>query len=178
METKKLYECLLLIDSALAASEWEAITGKIQTQIEKRGGEIVSLKKWDERQLAYEIQKKNRGTYILVYFKSEPGSIVAIERDFNLAEDIMRTLILRADFIASDEQMDKQAPVMTDFRQRGISHTEPQAWKDKSYSVVEDIDDDDIDDEDIEDEDESVDDDGDTKAPATSEPEEAVKTSE
>jgi small subunit ribosomal protein S6 len=131
LETKRLYECLVLIDPAIAASDWEGITGKITSRIEKRGGEIVSLKKWDERQLAYEVDRKGRGTYVLVYFKSEPDSIVAMERDFNLAEDIMRIMILRADFIESDEQMDKQAPTITDFKQRANSSED--GWKERSY---------------------------------------------
>lgn len=118
METKRLYECLYLIDPALAAGSWDEIVGKITAQIEKRGGEIVSLKKWDERQLAYEIEGKTRGTYILVYCKCEPSAITSIERDNNLSEDIMRTMILRADFITSDEQMDKKAPTITDLRHR------------------------------------------------------------
>ncbi|MFI4912397.1 MAG: 30S ribosomal protein S6 [Sedimentisphaeraceae bacterium JB056] len=146
METKRLYECLLLIDPAIAASNWEGITGKVTSQIEKRGGEVVSLKKWDERQLAYDIDGKSRGTYILVYFKSEPAAIVAVERDFKLAEDIMRTMILRADFISSDEQMDKQAPTITDFRYRGGSSDE--GWKGRDYKSNDDDDDDDDSDDD------------------------------
>ena len=154
METKKLYECLLLLDPALAASDWDGITGKIKSQIEKRGGEVVSLKKWDERQLAYEIQKKNRGTYVLVYFKNEPSAIVAIERDFNLDEQIIRTMILRADFITSDEQMDKQAPTITDFRLRAAASGE-ESWRERRLAEVKDLDDveeitdDDDDDEEI-----------------------------
>ena len=154
METKKLYECLLLLDPALAASDWDGITGKIKSQIEKRGGEVVSLKKWDERQLAYEIQKKNRGTYVLVYFKNEPSAIVAIERDFNLDEQIIRTMILRADFITSDEQMDKQAPTITDFRLRAATSGE-ESWRERRLAEVKDLDDveeitdDDDDDEEI-----------------------------
>jgi ribosomal protein S6 len=146
LETKRLYECLLLIDPAIAASNWEGITGKITSQIEKRGGEIVSLKKWDERQLAYDIEGKSRGTYILVYFKSEPGSIVAVERDFNLAEDIMRTMILRADFITSDEQMDKQAPTIPDFKHRSAGSAD-ESWKSRDFDSDDDDDDDDSSDE-------------------------------
>lgn len=134
METKRLYECLILIDPALAAASWEGITGKITKQMEKRGGEIVSLKKWDERQLAYEIDKKSRGTYVLVYFKSEPDAIVAMERDITLSEDIMRAMFLRADFIKSDEQMDKEAPTVTDFRYRGGNASE-DGWKEKSWKA-------------------------------------------
>ena len=153
METKRLYECLYLIDPALAAGSWDEIVGKITAQIEKRGGEIVSLKKWDERQLAYEIEGKTRGTYILVYCKCEPSAITSIERDNNLSEDIMRAMILRADFITSDEQMDKKAPTITDLRHRASD----EGWRrdddssDAKNKNTDDNDNDDDDDDDVKD---------------------------
>ncbi len=131
METKRLYECLYLIDPALAAGSWDEMVGKITARIEKRGGEIVTLKKWDERQLAYEIDKKTRGTYILVYFNCEPEAIVSIERDNNLSEDIMRAMILRSDFITTPEQMDKKAPVITDLKHR----VSDEGWRRDDDSV-------------------------------------------
>lgn len=153
METKRLYECLLLIDPAIAAGEWDALTGNITSRIEKRGGEIVSLKKWDERQLAYEIDKKSRGTYILVYFKSEPEAISVIERDFNFAEDIMRIMILRADFITSDEQMDKPAPTIVDVMHKSSPFESDSSWSKPRDYINEDVSGkDDVDDEDIDDE--------------------------
>ncbi len=142
METKRLYECLYLIDPALAAGDWDGITGKIKAQIEKRGGEVVSLKKWDERQLAYQISDKTRGTYILVYFNCETAAVASIERDINLSEDIMRAMILRADFISSEEQMDKKAPTITDLRYRASAE---EGWnRDRGFedaAVIDDIDD-------------------------------------
>ena len=79
--------------------------------IEKRSGEIVSLQKWDERRLAYEINDKTRGTYILVYFNAEPDQITKLERDINLSEDVMRALILRADFVDQSQPIDKETPI-------------------------------------------------------------------
>jgi small subunit ribosomal protein S6 len=92
-----MYEGMFLVDSALAGSEWESVNAAIKGIVEKAGGEIVSLEKWDERRLAYGIDGKSRGTYILSYFKAEPGKIPGIERDVRLNERLMRVLILRAD---------------------------------------------------------------------------------
>lgn len=108
---KRLYEALFLVDSALAAGDWAGLVEKITEMIEKRSGEIVSLKKWDERRLAYEINDKTRGTYILVYFNAEPDQITKLERDINLSEDVMRALILRADFVDQSQPIDKETPI-------------------------------------------------------------------
>lgn len=95
METvvKKLYEAMFLVDSA-QAQNWDAIITAIKTILEKTEAEIVSIKKWDERRLAYEINGKSRGTYILCYFRADGDRIRDIERDVQLSERIMRVLIL------------------------------------------------------------------------------------
>ena len=99
METivKKLYEAMFLIDSAEAAADWDGITTTIKNILERAGAEIVSMKKWEERNLAYEIKGKARGTYILCYFKAGGERIRDIERDVRLSERIMRVLILCAE---------------------------------------------------------------------------------
>ena len=95
--TKKLYEAMFLIDSAKAAADWDEVMKNIQNILEKSNAEIVSIKKWDETKLAYKINGKTRGTYILCYFRAEPESIQDIERDVRLSEQIMRVLILCAE---------------------------------------------------------------------------------
>ena len=106
---KKLYEAMFLVDSAQAASDWDGIIGAIETILKRAEAEIVSMKKWDERRLAYEIQKKGRGTYILCYFRADGQKISAIERDVKLTERIMRVLILSAE-TRSQEDVDKATP--------------------------------------------------------------------
>jgi len=92
----RLYEGLFLVDSDSAASDWDGVNSNIRRILERSGAEIVSMKKWDERRLAYEIQGKSRGTYILTYFNVAGDKIAAIERNVRLSEQIMRVLIVRA----------------------------------------------------------------------------------
>ena len=113
METvvKKLYEAMFLVDSAQAASDWDGVNTAIKNILERAEAEVVSIRKWDERRLAYEIKGKARGTYILCYFKAEGERIKQIERDVQLSERIMRVLILCADSI-SQEDIEKDTSVM------------------------------------------------------------------
>ncbi len=90
---KKLYEAMFLVDSA-AEADWETIDKATRKILKKAGTEIVSIKKWDERKLAYEINGRNRGTYILCYFHADGQKIRQIERDAQLSELILRVLIL------------------------------------------------------------------------------------
>lgn len=96
METTmaKLYEGMFLVDPALAASDWDGVKESIKSILEKFGAEIVSMKKWDERRLAYPVKGKTRGTYILVFFRVEGPQIADIERSVRLNDNITRVLIL------------------------------------------------------------------------------------
>lgn len=109
-ETKRLYEAMFLVDSALAAAEWNSVHETIEQILTRHGGQIVSMKKWDERRLAYDIAGKSRGTYILVYFRGTPEQIGAIERTVQLSERLLRVLILRTDRM-STEDLDKATPL-------------------------------------------------------------------
>ena len=108
--TKRLYEELFLVDSSLAASQWDQVLGIIRRFLDRAEATVVSMKKWDERKLAYNIQGRSRGTYILCYFECDPARISGIERDVNLSEQILRAMILRTDRM-SREDIEKPTPL-------------------------------------------------------------------
>jgi small subunit ribosomal protein S6 len=100
---KRLYEGLFLVDSAEAASDWDGVIGAIEKVLSRAECEVVSLEKWDERKLIYDIKKKSRGTYILTYFNCDPLKIGSIERDVQLSERILRVMVLKTDKMSEDD---------------------------------------------------------------------------
>lgn len=108
---KRLYEALFLVDSAQATSDWDGTVKAIETMLERANADVLSIRKWDERKLAYDINKKNRGTYFLAFFKAPTAKIVGLERDVQLSEIVMRFLILRGDHLTV-EDMQKETPAM------------------------------------------------------------------
>ncbi|MBK7404450.1 MAG: 30S ribosomal protein S6 [Phycisphaerales bacterium] len=101
-ETKALYESMFLISQAEAA-DLGSIVSHIEEILRRGHTEIVGIRKWDERRLAYEIDKQRRGFYLLCYFRAPAESLAHIERDCNLSERILRVMILRADHIGEAE---------------------------------------------------------------------------
>ncbi len=102
------YEAMFLISQGVAAE----LTGAIEhiKEIIARGhGEILAMRKWDERRLAYEIKGQKRGYYVLVYFRAAGPDIAHIERDCNLSEKIMRAMILRCDHLTVEEMQSADA---------------------------------------------------------------------
>jgi small subunit ribosomal protein S6 len=104
---KKLYEVMFLIDSAEAAKDWDGIIDLVTKMLNKIDAQIVTLKKWDERPLAYSIKRCTRGTYILAYFKADGRRITELERDVLLSERVMRALILRIDHLTEEDVLKK-----------------------------------------------------------------------
>lgn len=111
METKRVYEALFLVDSALAAAQWDHVMELIQKILDRSQARTISIRKWDERKLAYNMHGKSRGTYILAYFECLSTGVAQIERDVNLSEEILRVLVVRTDQM-SQEEMDKPTPAM------------------------------------------------------------------
>ncbi|MEA3226820.1 MAG: 30S ribosomal protein S6, partial [Planctomycetota bacterium] len=109
MTKKKLYEAMFLVDSADAGSDWDGVIAAITKILERAKVDIVSMRKWDDRRLAYEIKRKSRGTYLLCYFRSDGQQNQEIERDVQISERIIRVLILCVDWM-TDEDMEKDTP--------------------------------------------------------------------
>jgi small subunit ribosomal protein S6 len=109
MAEKKLYEGMFLVDSARAASDWDGINAAINKILEKAGAEIVSMRKWDDRRLAYDIRGTGRGTYLLCYFRADGREIQGIEKSVQLSEKIIRVLILSTEQMAK-EDVEKDTP--------------------------------------------------------------------
>ena len=122
---RKTYEAMFLVDSAEASADWEGIIAAIKNILEKAGSEIVSIRKWDDRKLAYEINGHGRGTYILCYFRAEGGRLRDIERDVQLSERIMRVLILCAEHIQAEDI--EREPISQKDSKTGIQKDTPAA---------------------------------------------------
>ena len=107
--TNKLYEGMFLVDAARAGSDWDGVIATIKRILERAGAEIVSLRKWDDRKLAYDIKGQSRGVYLLCYFRVDGDKIPEIENNVRLSEQIMRVLILNAEQM-TQEEIEKDTP--------------------------------------------------------------------
>ena len=96
------YEGMFLFPAG-AAAELQGALDLVKSIIERHAGQILVLKKWDERKLAYEIGPHKRGLYILAFFTAPGTAVAAIERDVNLSEQVLRVLVTRAEHLNTEE---------------------------------------------------------------------------
>jgi small subunit ribosomal protein S6 len=96
------YEAMFLLGQA-ATQENEHGVVLAKTLIERHGGQILVIKKWDERPLRYEIKGQKRGTYVIAYFKAPANAITPLEREVKLSSDFLRVMVTRADHLNEAE---------------------------------------------------------------------------
>ena len=88
------YETLFVIDADLTEEETKALVEKFQKLIADNG-EISEVSEWGKRKLAYPINDKTEGYYVLINFKSESTLPLELERIFGITEGILRSIVIR-----------------------------------------------------------------------------------
>jgi len=96
------YEAMFLVSQSVA-SDFAQLVEHINHLFERAGATVLAMKKWDERRLAYEIDKQKRGIYILAYFSCPTDMLGHLERDAQISEQIMRLMIVKADHLTQEE---------------------------------------------------------------------------
>ncbi len=97
-----VYEGMFLFPQALTSNLQDAVDHITQI-LDRADSEIISLKKWDERKLAYEIKGNKRGVYFLVFFKALAEKMSDVDRACNLSEMLLRSMITRTDHLKQEQ---------------------------------------------------------------------------
>lgn len=98
-----LYDGLFLMNPQSFSGDLAGALAKIREILERYGAEVVSLRKWDERKLAYPVAGQKRGTFLLALFRVKGDAITRIERDCNLSDEVLRVLVTRGEHLGEQE---------------------------------------------------------------------------
>ena len=90
----KPYELLLIITPDHDENEAEALTDQVKGIIES-GGAILKVDPWGKKRLAYPIQKRNEGYYVLYIFESAPSFVAQLNQSLHVIESILRYMIVQ-----------------------------------------------------------------------------------
>ncbi len=93
---KNKYETIFIIDPTLSEEDTTALTEKFKALI-AANGEVETVDVWGKRRLAYEIDDKTEGFYVLINFACAAPFIAELERVYNITDGILRTIIVRKD---------------------------------------------------------------------------------
>ena len=118
------YEAMFLFPPS-GTMELQACMDLAKQFVERHGGQIMVLKKWDERKLTYEIGGQKRGLFIICFFRAEGDAVAKIERDVKLSEQVLRILLLRADHVNETEMAAVEPQPIAPPREERPSWDEP-----------------------------------------------------
>lgn len=130
------YETLFIVNPDLDESDINKTVEAVQDVITAGGGKILKVDIWGRRQLAYMIQKKQDGFYVLIYFEAPATLIVEINRRFKLADAIMRYLVIQLNKVQIAEVFDEESAAKKAARER-LGYDDSDDDDDDSISNIE-----------------------------------------
>ena len=86
------YALLFILKPTITEDEVKVKADFIKEIITKNGGEIASVVEMGTRKLAYKIDKYERGTYFVIYFKAPTQLIAELVRNLRITEEVIRFL--------------------------------------------------------------------------------------
>ncbi|MDR1835702.1 MAG: 30S ribosomal protein S6 [Fusobacteriaceae bacterium] len=93
----KRYELMYIVNPLLTEEVRDTVIEKAESILKAAGANILKSEKWGERKLAYPIDKKKTGFYVLVTFEIEGTVLTEVEGRLNIVEEIMRYILVRQD---------------------------------------------------------------------------------
>ena len=90
------YETIFIIDATLTEEEITAAKDKF-TALIAANGTVNNIDEWGKRRLAYEINDKTEGYYVLVDFTADGEFPKELDRQYRINDSILRTIIIRKD---------------------------------------------------------------------------------
>ena len=97
MANTRTYEVVFIVDPGVADDEVMKLSESVQKIITGQGGSITKTEVMGKRQLAYEINHKKDGTYVLLEVEGSGAEIAECERRMRVNDQVLRYMTIRVD---------------------------------------------------------------------------------
>ncbi len=93
------YEAMYIVDPETTDEELDVIMEKYKKVVTDMGGVVGETGKWEvgRRRMAYEIEGRREGIYILMNFEGPQEVPPELERVFRISDDVIRHIVVRTD---------------------------------------------------------------------------------
>jgi small subunit ribosomal protein S6 len=86
---------MVILDPEADEATVNGVADRITGILSDHGGEVSSVDRWGRRKLAYQIDKKTEGNYLVVAFTAEPDAVAELDRVLSLADEVIRFKLVR-----------------------------------------------------------------------------------
>jgi small subunit ribosomal protein S6 len=93
----RIYEELFIVRPDATDEEIDPLIEQIKGIVTSHGGTVDKTDKWGVRRLAYRVQKRSEGHYILLQFSASPGTVHEIERRLRVTDMVLKFITVRID---------------------------------------------------------------------------------
>jgi small subunit ribosomal protein S6 len=93
----RIYEVMYIAAPDTAEDDITKLNESITNLVEKDGGTVSVVEGWGRRRMAYQINKKTEGYYVLLEIEGSGQEIAELERRFRVNDMIMRYMTVRVD---------------------------------------------------------------------------------
>ncbi|MEG1751915.1 MAG: 30S ribosomal protein S6 [Clostridia bacterium] len=89
------YEVMYIINPTATEQKRDELIEKIKSMAVEKGGNVLNVEKMGLKRLAYPIQFKTEGYYVLMTFEAMPETIMPMEKLMLITENIFRVLFVK-----------------------------------------------------------------------------------
>ena len=93
----RIYEELFILRPDAPEEEIDQLIEQLTTYISTNGGNVDKSEKWGVRKLAYRVQKRTEGFYVLLQFVAKPETVRELERRLRVSDTVLKFLTVRID---------------------------------------------------------------------------------
>ncbi len=89
------YEVVYILDTKLDDATKDALIERFKGVVESNGGAVEGVDKWGVKKLAYEINFKSEGFYVLMNFTADAVVPAELERQMRITDGVMRFIVVK-----------------------------------------------------------------------------------
>jgi small subunit ribosomal protein S6 len=89
------YETMIVFDTSVDAQNIQVSLDRALDTIRNNGGTPGAIDRWGKRALAYEINKKKEGYYVVVEFSGAAETVTELDRILGLSDEVLRFKMVR-----------------------------------------------------------------------------------
>ena len=93
----RVYEELFIVRPDATEEEIDPLVEQVSGIVTGSGGTVEKTEKWGVRKLAYRVQKRSEGNYILLQFIAGPETVKEIERRLRVSDLVLKFITVRID---------------------------------------------------------------------------------
>lgn len=93
----QLYENITILDPKMTDEDINATVEATSSIITGNGGEILKTDPWGRRKMAYEMNKNDKGYYVLFLFRAPSETLAKIEKAYKVNDQVIKYMNVRLD---------------------------------------------------------------------------------